>query len=120
MSVSVTYSDFFDLPTWSGSSKDCQAKCKVCSRTYKYTLTTKGNLLKHLQTSHGSLLNEHKEKKRHSLESGQSTLTSDGQCSISRRESKEFKNQDVILTSLVRSLVGAGGLAIQVAEEDWF
>ena len=112
MSVSVTYTDFFDLPARSGSSKDCQAKCKVCSHTSKHTLTTKGNLLKHLQTSHGSLLNEHEEKKQRSLESGQGTLTSDGQCSISRKESREFKNQDVILTSLVRNLVGSDGLAI--------
>ena len=59
-------------------------------------------------------------KKRRSLESGQGTLTSDGQCSTSRKESREFKNQDVILTSLVRNLVGSGGLAIQVAERDWF
>ena len=49
MAVSVTYSEFFDLPASYKSLKDCKAKCKICHDSYKFTPTSKGNLLKHLK-----------------------------------------------------------------------
>ena len=60
----------------------------------------------------------HREKKQQSVE-GQSILDSNAQ--LSRRARKNFKSQDVILTtSLVRNLVGSDGLPLQVAEQEWF
>ena len=72
--------------------------------------------MKHLQNAHGQLLERYKANKRQLSES-QSTFTSDGHLSKRR---KEFGSQDSILTSLVRNLVGTGGLSIQVAEQEWF
>ena len=31
-----------------------------------------------------------------------------------------FSKQDMIVTSIVKNLVGAGGIAIQVVQRDWF
>lgn len=74
--------------------------------------------MKHLQNAHGQLLERHRAKKWQLSESHcQSTITSDGHLSKRR---KEFGSQDAILTSLVRNLVGTGGLSIQVAEQEWF
>ena len=117
MAVPVTYSDFFDLPASCSGPNACKAKCKECSQFYKFTKSSKGNLFKHIQNSQGQLIEMHREKKRQSVE-GQSTLDSNGQ--LSRRARKDFKSQDVILTSLVRNLVGSGGLPLQVAEQEGF
>ena len=51
--VCVDYNEFFDLPdSRPQSNSKCRARCKLCRKVYKYNLTTKGNLLKHLQTAH--------------------------------------------------------------------
>ena len=100
-SVSVVYEEFFVFPsqTVSLSTKHCIAKCKLCLKKYKYTLlTTKGNLLKHLQTLHSKALCEHKEERLRLLKSNQSSLITTG--SLVKKQS-EFKNQDYILTSIV-------------------
>ena len=47
------------------------------------------------------------------LKSNQSSLTTTG---FLVKKQSEFKNQDYILTSIVRNLCGAGGLAIGVVE----
>ena len=61
MASNVDYTVFFSSPSPPPlNNKDCVARCKTCSKPYKYTLTTKGNLLKHLQTSHGQPLEQHK------------------------------------------------------------
>ena len=41
---SVVYTDFFVFPNKATKKEDCSAKCKVCLKNYKYTLTTKGNI----------------------------------------------------------------------------
>ena len=51
--VCVKYNMLFILPeTRPTVSSKCLARCKLCQKTYKYTLTVKGNLLKHLETAH--------------------------------------------------------------------
>ena len=60
--IRVDYQVFFELPkSKPGSQSKCVAKCKLCHRLYKFTFTTKGNLLKHLQTAHPKKLEDHKE-----------------------------------------------------------
>ena len=73
----------------------------MCLRSYKYTLTTKGNLLKHLQVIHGHKLDSHRQERQQSLNRGQLSLTGDAP---ERRKSLNFHKQDVILTALVRNL----------------
>ena len=47
--VTVKYVEFFHFPAVKPTkSSDCIAKCKLCpsnSQTYKYNITTKGNLI---------------------------------------------------------------------------
>ena len=119
----VTYTDFFVLPVSCNSTKECKAKCKLCLEWTKYSMISKGSLLKHLQSAHARQLDEHKAKKREEKRKDskyQSTFDSNGQLLKRKSAPKEFKNQDLILTSLVRNLVGSGGLSIQVAEQEWF
>ena len=60
--MNVHYCCFFSFPHRPNNNKDCVVKCKICSRSYKYTLTTKGNFYtKHLQVSHGHDLDSHKD-----------------------------------------------------------
>uniref|UniRef100_A0A1X7TDU9 Uncharacterized protein n=1 Tax=Amphimedon queenslandica TaxID=400682 RepID=A0A1X7TDU9_AMPQE len=67
MAVTVKYEEFFHLPlTKPSKASKCLAKYKFCpdgTQPYKYTLTTKGNLLKHLQSSHEQLLKEHRKER---------------------------------------------------------
>ena len=72
--INVDYCCFFSFPPRPSNNKDCVAKCKICSHSYKYTLTSKGNLLKHLQVSHGHDLDSHKDERRRSLNTGQLLL----------------------------------------------
>ncbi len=118
-SRSIDYSTFFNLPARPQMIKDCVAKCKACRKDYKFTLTTKGNLLKHLQTSHSHLLKSHREERQRQLESCnhyQLLLTSD----IQTKKRADFKKQDKIATSVALNLCGRGGLAIQIVEQPWF
>jgi hypothetical protein len=54
----IDYEEFFEFPAnQPTANKDCTAKCKVCPRGSKpkrYTLTSKGNLLKHLSSLHNA------------------------------------------------------------------
>ena len=123
--VCVMYNMFFILPeTRPIVSSKCLARCKLCQKTYKYTLTSKGNLLKHFETAHPKKLYDHKEEQRKRrtelpfLPGGQCTLNSDG--SVKSRPKLPFKNQSKILTSVVKNLCGRGGLPLNVVEQDWF
>ena len=51
------------------------------------------------------------------LDSNQTMLSPYG-CVV--RKHTDFTNQDTILTSIVRNLCGAGGLAIGIVERPWF
>ena len=52
-SVWINYNEFFIFPQPPPKlNKDCLAKCNLCNKSFKYSLTTKGNLLHHLETSH--------------------------------------------------------------------
>ncbi|XP_011404500.1 PREDICTED: zinc finger BED domain-containing protein RICESLEEPER 3-like [Amphimedon queenslandica] len=123
-SVTVDYSLFFSLPARPTKNNECVATCKLCPKlcsktkgnNYKYTLTSKGNLLKHLQAAHNDRLESHKEERRKSISNGQATLTGEAQ---DRRRFK-FYNQDPIVTSLALNLCGHGGLPIQICEQSWF
>ena len=67
-------------------------------------MNSKGNLLKHLQNLHGKLLREHKEE-RCKNQKKQQTLEKD--CTLAKQSNKEsFKNQDKIVTSIVKNLCG--------------
>ena len=123
----VNYSVFFHLPDKrpSASSK-CLARCKLCQKQYKYTLTSKGNLLKHLEATHLKQLNNHREQQRkknlenaRSSDDGQQcTLSSTG--SVVTRPRVPFKNQSKVLTSIVKNLCGRGGLPLNIVEQPWF
>ena len=80
--IRVKYEEFFVLPnTKSGTSRPtqskCVAKCKLCHRLYKFTLSTKGNLLKHLQTAHPKNLEDHKIQRAKATTDELSTVSSD-------------------------------------------
>uniref|UniRef100_A0A1X7VFF3 BED-type domain-containing protein n=1 Tax=Amphimedon queenslandica TaxID=400682 RepID=A0A1X7VFF3_AMPQE len=94
------------------------AKCKLCHHTYKFTLTSKGNLLKHLQTTHPDKLRDHKEEQAKLISVTEQKFNKDG--TFIPRTKEPFRNQDKILTSIVRNLCGKGGLAISVVEQSWF
>ena len=113
----VVYTDFFVFPDVVKTKEDCSAKCKLCFKPYKYTLTTKGNLLKHLQTKHKPALDKHKEEQLRLNESHQITLSP---CGSLVKKQTDFKKQEIILTSVVKNLCGAGGLAIGIVEQPWF
>ena len=114
--VSIDYPQFFYLPDVAPTTKEeCRAKCKLCSKFYKYTLTTKGNLLKHMQTKHKQVLDKHKEEQL--TQSHQTTLSPRG--SLVRKQI-DFNKQENILTSAVKNLFGAGGLPIGIVEQSLF
>ena len=111
--VNVDYHQFFTFPDVAPKkNEECKAKCKLCHKTkkpYKYTLTTKGNLLKHLQIKHKHALARHKEEQRQQLrlnESSQTTLSLSSSGTLVRKQI-EFRKQDAIVTSAVRNLCGA-------------
>ena len=53
MTNKLNYSEFFTFPQIPPTSNEqCVAVCKVCSREYKYSLNTKGNLNHHISNSH--------------------------------------------------------------------
>ena len=52
--------------------------------------------------------------------SGSQTVLTEDEVGIGRMKRQDFKNQDAILTSLVRNLCGCGGLPILVVEQPWF
>ena len=79
-------------------------------------MSSKGNLLKHLQVAHHDALKSHKEDRRMSLASGQSTLTGENP----RKSQPRFHNQDTVVTSLALNMCGHGGLPIQMCEQPWF
>ena len=63
--VCVKYDTFFLLPDKRPTAPSkCIAKCKLCQKQYKYTLTSKGNLLKHLEIAHFKKLHDHKEEQK--------------------------------------------------------
>ena len=122
--VTVKYEEFFHFPAVKPTkSSDCIAKCKLCpsnSQTYKYNITTKGNLLKHLQSSHMQLLKEHKEREKDLMQRHLDTSQTLLSLSSAGTGSSHFTKQDLMLTSIVRNVVGAGGMALQVVEQGWF
>ena len=122
MAVTVKYEEFFHLPLKPSKASECLAKCKLCpdgTQPYKYTLTTKGNLLKHLQSSHEQLLKEHR-KEREKDRMQRQLHASRTQLKLTSTSAGNFAKQDMIVTSIVKNLVGAGGIALQVVERDWF
>ena len=59
--IRVDYKVFFELPEFKPTAKsNCSARCKLCHGDYKYTLTTKGNLLNYLHTAHPKRLHDYK------------------------------------------------------------
>ena len=114
----IEYEEFFTFPQQPSTNKDCKAKCKICQGYRKYTLNSKGNLLKHLNTMHGQLLEEHRTRRRQSTTSSvQSRFQEDG---TYQRKQPNFKNQEVILTSTVKNLCGRGGMPVTMVEKPWF
>ena len=125
-SVRIKYEVFFELPP--KGSKKFLAKCRLChhGKPYKYTASSKGNLLKHLRGSHSKKLDDHKKELLKQLsDTNQHTLHKDGtlvRCAATRsKPSEAFKKQDMmILTCIVKNVCGRGGLPISVVEQSWF
>ena len=99
----VKYNLFFEFLRRK-EGQNPSAKCKLCHHTYKFTLTSKGNLLKHLQTTHPDKLRDHKEEQAKLISVTQQKFNKDG--IFIRRTKEPFRNQDKILTSIVRNLCG--------------
>ena len=124
--IRVDYNSFFELPdTKPTTQAQCLARCKLCRRPYKFTLTTKGNLLKHLQNAHPKHLHDHKEERAKQLckpkvPKDQCTFNLDGTMTVAIKPKEPFKNQDKVLTSIVKHICGRGGLPISTVEQDWF
>ena len=112
----VKYNLFFEFLRRKGQNPS--AKCKLCHHTYKFTLTSKGILLKHLQTTHPNKLRDHKEEQAKLISVTQQKFHKDG--TFIARTKEPFRNQDKIVTSIVRNLCGKGGLAISLVEQSWF
>ena len=111
------YKKFFDLPDCRPQSKSkCKARCKLCREVYKYNLTTKGNLLKQNLKAHKQKRAE--ELAKPGLPSNQRVLNKDG--SVKKVVKEPFRNQDKIVTSIVKNLCGKGGLPIWTVEQEWF
>ena len=117
--IRINYNDFFSLPEKPDTPSKCIGKCKYCSRPYKYTLTSKGNLLKHLQTSHPRELIQYKLDKA-KLVSTQRTFMNDSSLRLARVEQAQFKNQEKISIAIVKHLCGEGGLPISFVEKECF
>ena len=90
-----------------------------------YTLTTMGNLLKHLEMAHNKKLLDHREEQRKnktellsSLPRGQCTLSNDGL--LTKKPKLPFPHQGKIVTSIVKNLCGRWGLPLNIVEQDWF
>ena len=75
VSLCIKYEAFYELPP--KQSNKFVAKCKLCHKSYKFTLNSKGNLLKHLQTSHPNNLDDHKNEQSKQLPASQQTLNRD-------------------------------------------
>ena len=117
--IRINYNDFFSLPEKPNTPSKCIGKCKYCLRPYKYKLTSKGNLLKHLQTSHPRELSQYKLDKA-KLVSTQRTFMNDGSLRLARVEQAQFKNQEKISIAIVKHLCGEGGLSISFVEKECF
>lgn len=122
----IDYQSLFELPKVKPTSQSkCLARCRICRKVYKYTLDSKGNLLKHLRNVHPKQLDKHKDEHAKQLSencdkavpSGQCTFSKDGRIKVSR---EPFKNQDKIVTSIVKNFCGKGGLPLSIVEQDWF
>ena len=110
----IDYQSYFELPKVKPTSQSkCLARCRICRKVYKYTLDSKGNLLKHLRNVHPKQLDKHKDECAKQLSencdkavpSGQCTFSKDGRIKVSR---EPFKNQDKIVTSIVKNFCGIG------------
>lgn len=115
--VRIKYAFFFEFKPV-GIHRHPSAKCKLCQKIYKFTKNSKGNLLKHLQTCHPINLRNHKEEQAKAILLSQQTFSNNGR--FVARPKEPFKNQDKIVTSIVRNLCGRGGLAISTVEKEWF
>ena len=74
--VRIKYEMFYQLPP--KGSKKFIAKCKLCHNPYRFTVNSKGNLLKHLQLKHPKNLDNHKNEQLKQLPASQQTLHRDG------------------------------------------
>ena len=109
----VDYNEFFVLAVPKPkSTKDCSAQCKLCGRPYKYTPTSKGNLLKHLQSGHRQELDAHYAEREKLVNAQDENVVS--------RANFTATDQDIVLTSIVTNLCGCGGLPIGIVEQTWF
>ena len=88
-------------------------------RPYKYTLTSKSNLLKHLQTSHPRELIQYKLDKA-KLVSNQRTLMNNGSLRLARVEQAQFKNQEKISIAIVKHLCGEGASPFHLLKRNAF
>lgn len=117
--VRIKYEAFYELPP--KRSNEFVARCKLCHKSYRFTMNSKGNLLKHLQTSHPKNLDDHKNEQSKQLPVSQQTLHRDGTLvKATRPKPESFKKQDKILTCIVKNVCGRGGLPISVVEQSWF
>ena len=115
----IKYEAFYKLPP--KRLNKFVVKCKLCHKSYKFTLKSKGNLLKHLHMSHPKNLNDHKNEQSKQLPPSQQTLNTNGTLAKATRPKPEvFKKQDKILTCIVKNVCSRGGLLISVVEQSWF
>ena len=99
------------------SLAQCQARCTICRKVYKYNLNSKGSLLKHFQIVHKKYLDIHKEDQaKHMSENevptNQCALDKEGRVKVTHKPKEPFKNQHQILNSIVKNVCDKGGLPL--------
>ncbi len=125
-SVSTIRSSSNSLKSGQLLKSKCLARCRLCRKVYKFTLKTKGNLLKHLQTTHLKNLDDHRDERAKELTTklplDQCTLSKNGSMRQTAVKPKReaFRNRDKIISSIVKNLCGRGGMPICTVEQDWF
>ena len=96
--------DYQSLLSYQKSSQllnQCLARCRICRKVYKYTLDSKGKLLKHLRNVHPKQLDKHKDERAKQLSencdkavpSVQCTFSKDGRIKVSREGRSRIKTK---------------------------
>ena len=112
--MKVEYEFFYIFPLAPFLSNEQCQKCKICNKMIKYSLSTKGNLLNHLQTAHSQQLKEQQDAQ---LKAQSSNVSIDPYKGF--LQAKPFARQEQLTRALVKNLI-AEGPSISIVAQNWF
>ena len=114
-SLSVNYNEFFKFPHPPLQfNNDCIAECKLCNKTFKYSLTSKGNLHHHLSVVHPEKVKKFLESNQ--IPRDQATIES----TAGNLKLRTYNKQKQVTKSFAQHLIAQGGLPVSVVEQNWF